>query len=991
MNDDATWHDPQSDQVEDFMVRCLESSAARRERLLSEFLERHPEHATEVARRFEILRSLGVEEADVPVSAWSVPEQLGDFRLVRALGGGGMGIVYLAEQLSLGREVALKLIRPEHLLFPGARARFRREIEAVATLHHPGIVAIHTVGEEGALPFFAMELIDGCTLAEILADLRGHAPESLSGADFSRTIAARFAGDSAGSRGDGASSGRGDAVRGSGGEVFDPDWVRASLELVRQVAVALEHAHRKGIVHRDVKPSNVSVTRTGRAVLLDFGLAVPAGAEGLTQSGGQLGTLAYMSPEQVRGVERPGPATDVYSLGVTLYELLALQPPFQAEDRSATERLILAGQRRSLRARNPRVSAELELVCAKAMEADPRQRYPSAAAFADDLGRLLDRRPVLARPPGSWLRLRRWVQRNPARSAAVALAFLLASGVPSALFLQGLGHNRELQAAVTREKQRVGEREAVAEFLIGLFRDADPTRNAGASLSAEEILRLGIDQLDEQLHDQPMTRALVLEVLGRIYGNIGLIRESLPLLEEAVQLRRGAESAEDAALATALMSLGSAQSSIGDLESAERNLGEAHAIRARVYGADDWRTAITLSGHAAVRSLRGELDEALAWMRQAAEVVRTDPATSPGRGATVLSNLGSLLRSAAARRSGAERLALLEEAEAVYRETDTMFAREPGEFAVARLNARRGLATLLTDQQRWAEAELILREVLAEWQELVGGGRVPIEHRLRQSIGSALYQQGRYRDTASYGVESFRRALETATPDDPFPFQTGSSMVDYLCNLGFLEEAEVVLGEVPEMPEGLGERQPTIAARGLAQQAYGLACLGRLDEAQERIERSAAIERRQGSRNLVHVAYELDIALARQDDAAVSRILEAVDASPLGAGGGPAPSALVEWGRGRIAEGDGDFEAAAAHYRSCLEVWGKDGAFTGIDLPARILLGGALLRAGEVAEGKSLLHDAAAQLSAKPFPLDGLPLAGRTWLETCRRYLDARD
>ena len=255
---------------------------------------------------------------DSPRAARS-PTRLGPFRLLRELGAGGMGIVYLAEEEGLGRTVALKLIRPEHLFFPGSRERFQREIEAVARLQHPNIVPIFSVGEEQGLPFFAMEYVEGRSLSEILSGLRGRNPGELSGADLRAAL-----GDDEGQR---------ESTSGTTRQLFDGNWADACIQLVMQVADALAHAHARGVLHRDIKPSNILLTPDGRARLLDFGLARTEGSQQLTQTTTQIGSLPYLPPEQLDESTRiPSERQDIYSLGVTLYELLALDSPFLGSD-----------------------------------------------------------------------------------------------------------------------------------------------------------------------------------------------------------------------------------------------------------------------------------------------------------------------------------------------------------------------------------------------------------------------------------------------------------------------------------------------------------------------------------------------------------------------------------------------------------------------------------------------------------------------------------
>jgi eukaryotic-like serine/threonine-protein kinase len=357
------------------------------------------------------------------------PERLGEFRLIARLGGGGMGVVYLAEQTALRRQVALKLIRPELLYFSGARERFRREVEAVARLAHAGIVPVLTGGEEGGIPFFAMELVQGATLHELLDALAGHEPARLTGADLRAALARVMAGRPGAASAPGTAS----APAGEAAErLFGGTWAAACLQIARAVAEALQHAHERGVLHRDVKPSNVMLTPDGRVLLLDFGLAQAAGNERVTRTGSHLGSLAYMSPEQVRGDHAAVDArSDVYSLGASLHELLALRAPFSGADDEDTRRRILEGRCPALRDHNPAAPRDAETVCQAAMELQPSRRYATAAALGQDLGAVLARRPIAARRPGPLLKARRWTERNPAGAAALALGMLLLVGAPT--------------------------------------------------------------------------------------------------------------------------------------------------------------------------------------------------------------------------------------------------------------------------------------------------------------------------------------------------------------------------------------------------------------------------------------------------------------------------------------------------------------------------------------------------------------------------------
>lgn len=356
------------------------------------------------------------------------PSHLGEFRLRRRLGGGGMGVVFLAEQESLRREVAVKVVRADLLDLPGMRERFRREVEAVARMRHPGIVPILAVGEQDGLPWFAMELVPGCSAAEVVARLRDRDPAQLHGSDLRAAIPGAAAN---------ASTAAGDS------------WTGACANIAAQVAEAIAHAHGRGIVHRDLKPSNVMLLPDGRVQVLDFGLAHVRGGTRLTRTGGSGGSPLYMSPEQLQG-EAIDERTDVYSLGVLLWELVALRPPFAATDPERLRAAVVAGDSIALRQQNRTVSRDLELVLRKAMDPERRHRYADMESFAADLHRLSRGEPVHAAAPGIARRLRRVVHRHRVASAVATTLLLVLAVLPLALWLA----QRDAMAAATTAQER---------------------------------------------------------------------------------------------------------------------------------------------------------------------------------------------------------------------------------------------------------------------------------------------------------------------------------------------------------------------------------------------------------------------------------------------------------------------------------------------------------------------------------------------------------
>jgi len=383
---------PVPDPLDALVEKCVERFEREGEDAIAAFCGEHPGEAPAILARLELLRGAGLLGQAEP----AIPERLGEFRLLRRLGAGGMGVVYLAEQRGLGRRVALKLVRPNQLYFPETRRRFRREVEAAARLQHEGIVTVHTVGEEAGIPYYAMEYVPGCTLAAVLARLAaaGRPPGGLSGADLAAGVA--------------AASGEPVAADGLPG-----DWVEACLHVAVQVADALGHAHQRGVVHRDVKPSNILLTTRLAARLADFGLAKLQDAAGLSRSGQRIGTPFYMS----RGRGGGGRGTvdaraDVYAAGVVLYEMLTLRVPFPGESDEEVYRAILARPLVPPRRLNPAIDRDLEAVLLKALEHDPGERYADGAALASDLRRRQRGEATLARPVPSLVRrvrsTRRW-------------------------------------------------------------------------------------------------------------------------------------------------------------------------------------------------------------------------------------------------------------------------------------------------------------------------------------------------------------------------------------------------------------------------------------------------------------------------------------------------------------------------------------------------------------------------------------------------------
>jgi serine/threonine protein kinase len=375
--------------------------------------------------------------------------RLGDFRIIREIGRGGMGVVYEAEQLSLNRRVALKVLPFAAALNPRQLQRFKTEAQAAAQLHHSHIVPVYAVGCENGVHYYAMQLIDGQTLADAVAQMRRMAGEDESGEGPQLSGAERNHPAAEVPRSPDSTVlqvhappipnapappvvttavntlGAGTTDRPHSGAAY----FRTVANLGSQAADALDYAHQVGIVHRDVKPANLMVDGRGHLWVADFGLVRFADEGGLTVSGEVLGTLRYMSPEQAtarRGVVDH--RTDIYALGVTLYELLTLAPVHAGRTRAELFAQIVGDDPIPPRRRNPAVPAELETVVLKAVAKDLTARYQTAQELADDLRRFLADQPVRARRPSIAERVRRWVRRHRRVVAGAAAMAVFAVG-----------------------------------------------------------------------------------------------------------------------------------------------------------------------------------------------------------------------------------------------------------------------------------------------------------------------------------------------------------------------------------------------------------------------------------------------------------------------------------------------------------------------------------------------------------------------------------
>jgi serine/threonine protein kinase len=736
---------------DDMLLRVERGAEVDREQLVARFPDRVSEidDLLAVAQNIDRLRH----------TEWQ-PE-IDGYRILRSIGQGGMGVVYLAEQDALQRKVALKTLASPGLTHPGARVRFAREIQVVARLKHPHIIPIYEVGEADNLPFFTMEFVEGTNLSALLTELAllQVPPSQLTWRHlrqaFHKVTEEEYRGP-------------------------DEGYYRWVCRVVRDAALALDHAHRQGVIHRDVKPSNLMLTPEGRILLFDFGVARLRSEQTLTASGEFIGTPAYMSPEVIqKGSANVDVRTDVYSLGATLYELLTLRTPFDGETSRQVIENILSREPASPRRFNSEIPRDLESICLTALAKETHRRYADTTEFAADIDRFFEFRPIRARRPSTLGRSLRLLRRNRSKATIGLLLLLLLIGTPTALWWQ----ERRATAEIEEEADRVRRMNA---FLRKILDASDPLY-LGPNTPAAALLQTAALDLPDLFAVDPEMALDLTHSIGESYHGLGLFEDAVEISRAALQSSASLGEDHPLRLLTCQL-LGRSLRRIPHHEEAEHWLTLAFEGLSRVRGPEHPETLSALRDLAVVRFDRGQLRQAVADMRQAFEQLST-PAERPSKPAlgAVISLVGFLIETGR-----------LEDAETLAQENFPYLSEVLGDRSVAYFEGIRVQSRLFAETGRREQAEESLRDAI-ELHEATLVRPTPTLVELRRQLSSFLLAWGRNHEAIEMGEENIALAREAFGATHPETLAVRGEVAYAKALLGRAEEALAELQEVLEI------------------------------------------------------------------------------------------------------------------------------------------------------------------------------------------------
>jgi tetratricopeptide (TPR) repeat protein len=529
------------DIIEQAVQRFIDTQLQGQQPNIDEFVKQYPEFESQIRKRIQKLQEIDglfacLMEANSSDFGEGIPEhsligkRLGDFEIMSVIGTGGMGAVFLARQVTLDREVALKVISD----ISGARAksleRFKRETKVLAKISHPNIVPIYEVGQQGPYSYFAMEYVKGVSLDKILSNIRNAKPDEKASDVMQKCLGSPMGSETLQEK-----------TAGADGAEIDTEYIVGISRIIINVASALDYAHKRGILHRDVKPSNILINTEGAAKLVDFGLAKAETQQTITITGEFFGTPSYVSPEQIHRPEIVDCRSDVYSLAATYYECLTLHPPFGGDTINETLTQVISREAVPPKKYCPRLSTDFNTVLLHALEKLPEDRYQTAADFAGDIENLLEFKPITAKRPGITTRAYKTLRRNPLKVVAT-FAFILVIVLGYFLFLSRVQQKNE---TVARELYQIGSRKiSEGEFTEALRYlekaiKVNPKLTGAYNLAGDCFRSLGQHQKAIEIYKQAIeidpnnTEACC--NLGTTYRDLGRHDEAIEVFKQTVR------------------------------------------------------------------------------------------------------------------------------------------------------------------------------------------------------------------------------------------------------------------------------------------------------------------------------------------------------------------------------------------------------------------------------------------------------------------------
>ena len=759
---------------------------------LGRVVKREIDSKEEKRLREQSLSDSGAEAEPLPDGV----QRLGHFRLYGELGKGGMGVVYLAEQESLHRFVALKTLPFEKGRDPVRQARFLREIQSLSKTESSNVVKILDSGEEQGVLWYAMELVDGVELSGVIEELRKAKEEKkkLKGSDLWVAINKALQNERNRRRlllGQEALPETEPPPVPEHLRPYQNKNVGLSLAVLMQdAAKALQNIHEqeRPVIHRDIKPTNLMVTAEGHLVLMDFGLARMEGGTTLTVADTVLGTIRYAPPEQIRRMAKVDTRADIYSLGATFHELATLGPLYQADSEVELISKITdeTSKPENIHALDKDIPEDLCIILQKCVLKDPAQRYGSARELAEDLQRFLSGSPILARKPSYRYYMKMFARKYRAALAVatVSSTLLLALLVGSAIW--NMQERRKAEQEAKTSKQ-------VSDFLVSIFKVSDPNEAKGNKIMAREILDKGAQKIETELKDQPLVQARLMDTMGNVYVGLGLYKGAEPLLEKALKTRESRLPPGHPEVAVSLTSLAVLYKTQGKYAEAEPLYKRSLAILEMTLGPDDPAVATALGNLAALYGAQGKYGEAEPLLTRALAIDEKSLGPNHPEVAWDLSYLVVLYyaqgRYAEAEPLSKRSLAIREKA----------LGLDHPEVAEALNN----LAQLYKAQGKYAAAEPLCNRALAIREKALGPNH-PIVSESLNSLAALYYREGKYAEAEPLFKRSLAICEKALGPDHP-------DVATQLNNLATLYEKQGMYAEA----EPLFKRSLAIFERAL--------------------------------------------------------------------------------------------------------------------------------------------------------------------------------